>query len=122
MMVRIEYEAKKAVEEPVFGISIYDKRDNNYFGINTELAKFATSEVRNRGVIEFQIDSLNLPGGKYTMTVAIHSKDHQSQYHWQDRLYSFVVENTTGSVGLVHLPGRWKWAEAKLEESGYGCT
>lgn len=114
MIIKIEYEARSAIKDPVFGISVFDKRDNNYFGINTELNKFSTGTVSGVGAIEFQVDSLNLPGGKYSMTVAIHSRDHQVQYHWQDRLYAFVVEDPFGSVGLVHIPGMWRFAGTRV--------
>ena len=45
--------------------------------------------------------------GKYYLTLATHSMTGEP-YDWHDKLYSFVVFNSTEDLGLFEVPCKWK--------------
>jgi ABC-type polysaccharide/polyol phosphate transport system ATPase subunit len=104
MIIRIHYEAKKPIEDPVFGLGVFDQRDAKCFGTNTELRQYETGRVTGKGVAEFDLKSLSMLDGKYTLTLAIHSSLSASIYHWQERYYSFEVYNDYRDEGNLFIP------------------
>ena len=41
--------------------------------------------------------------GQYFITVAVHSRDEQVQYHWLERQISFKVFSLSIDTGVLHL-------------------
>lgn len=98
----------RAPAEPHVGILIQDRFGQDIFGTNTfHLRQHLDLKADDACTITFFFERLNLGPGKYTLTVAAHSRDTHIQecYHWMDRARSFEV--VTGGdfafVGLVRL-------------------
>lgn len=104
MIMRVHYEARQTIEEPVFGFGVYDQRDVKVFGTNTELRGQKTGIVSGTGVAEFDLKTISMLDGKYTLTVAIHSSRSVNIYHWQERYYSFEVYNEYRDEGNIFIP------------------
>lgn len=106
LSIEVGFKANQPVKDPVFGIALYDKMDTHCFGTNTRLKGFETGEIEGEGAIKFYISHLPMLEGDFFLTTAIHSADNRKTYHWQERFYSFQVENPTDDVGLFSLPIR----------------
>ena len=104
MKVRIYYEAREPIVDPVFGFSLDDYRGFTAFGTNTALKGLEMGTVTGDGVVEFDLKSLPMLEGRYLVSVAAHSRDEQTVYHWQDKLYQFEMKSDIDDVGLLYIP------------------
>ncbi|MBU4174680.1 MAG: ABC transporter ATP-binding protein [Actinobacteria bacterium] len=104
MKVRVCYEAREPIVDPVFGFSLDDYRGFTAFGTNTALKGLEMGTVAGDGVVEFDLKSLPMLEGRYLVSVAAHSRDEQTVYHWQDKLYQFEMKSDIDDVGLLYIP------------------
>lgn len=113
MIMRIHYKANQAIKDPVFGFGFFDQRDTRIFGTNTKLREFSVGTINGEGIAEFDLGVLSMLDGKYTVTVAIHSRDGEKVYHWQERFYVFEVMNSYQDEGDVFIPVAFKLIPGK---------
>jgi len=104
--IRLRYYAPKLVEEPVFGVAIYDVDGLQCFGTNTELKNAPVESVEGVGHIDLLIEKIPMIEGKFLLTVAVHSKDN-IHYDWWDKKYSFNVARSGRDAGLFDIPCKW---------------
>lgn len=105
MTIRMQFKAHKLIDEPVFGISIYDNDGTRIAGTNTLLSGCHVEKVNGPGVFEFVIEKIPMLYGKFSLSPAITSVDYKTTYHWQESKYYFTVRSNNQEVGTVFLPG-----------------
>lgn len=113
MHIEIHYRAHQRVEQPVFGFSIKSADGVHVFGSNTQLEKYPIDAVTGVGVVAIRIDPLTIKSGSFFLSFAIHSQDHQTQYHRREDWLAFSVIDKTGREGLFHLDNQWSWSGDK---------
>jgi energy-coupling factor transporter ATP-binding protein EcfA2 len=106
VVVRIRYRARTRIEEPVFGFGISDSEGRLISGTNTQIEGVHVPALEGDGVVDVSIGPLNLARGRYHLSLALHSADHQTHYHRVDNGWSFSVASSSGHEG-VHIPCRW---------------
>jgi lipopolysaccharide transport system ATP-binding protein len=106
MKIIISYHANEPIDNPVFGIALYDERDLFCYGTNTDIQGLDLGKIIADGKIEVDIPSLSLVSGKFLLTVAIHTKDHVP-YDWHDKKYVFTIINSGKVSGIFDLKGEW---------------
>jgi lipopolysaccharide transport system ATP-binding protein len=106
LAINIIFRAPEPVDDPVFGIAVYNEEGLLCYGSNTDIARLAMGMVSGEGEIEVKVPRLSFISGKYLLTVAAHAKDN-IPYDWHDKLYSFRVINTGNVIGLVDLNCEW---------------
>lgn len=104
LRIRVNYRANVPVEDPVFGFSIDDYRGFTAYGTNTRLKGLDLGTVTGEGYVQFDLTSLPMLEGRYLVSVAIHSRDEETVYHWLDRHVPFEVKSDLGDVGLLYVP------------------
>ena len=104
MTIRIEYFAKSAVTRPVFGVSIGERDGSVVYGTNSCIEGQHIECVEGVGFADFTITHIPILHGRYPITIAIHSEDGKTDYHWQRDLYSITVYNDQGYEGSFRLP------------------
>ncbi len=57
MKINLSYTAKEKVEDPVFGIALYDENGLYCYGTNTDIHNISLGEINGTGVIELDIPS-----------------------------------------------------------------
>ena len=107
MKIRMLYSAPELVEEPVFGVAIYNVNGLQCFGTNTELKNTPIKSVEGVGHVDLIIEKIPMIEGKFLVTVAVQSKDN-IHYDWLDKQYSFNVARSGGDTGLFDIPCKWK--------------
>ncbi|HEY9204687.1 MAG TPA: ABC transporter ATP-binding protein [Candidatus Methanoperedens sp.] len=107
MKIRIVFNAKKTIEDLVFGLIIYNENGIYCYGTNTELKKYPINNVLGKNEIDFVIDRIPMYQGKYYLTIAAHSISGEP-FDWHDKLHSFNVFNPTEDLGLFEVPCRWE--------------
>ena len=105
MRIRVAYRANEPVEDPVFGFSIDDYRGYTAYGTNTRLKGLNLGTVSGEGYVDFDLKALPMLDGRYLVSVAIHSRDEQTEYHWLEKLFPFDMHSDiTEDVGLLYIP------------------
>lgn len=104
MRIRVSYFAREPTADPVFGFSIDDYRGFTAFGTNTALRGLELGTVLGDGVVEFNLMSLPMLEGRYLVSVAVHSRDEKTVYHWLEKLYQFDMHSDIDDVGLLYIP------------------
>ncbi|MBS3909182.1 MAG: ABC transporter ATP-binding protein [Actinobacteria bacterium] len=106
MTLAVHFEATNPVEEPNFGIAIYDLRGNHCFGTNTQLKRYKTGIVNGAGIMYFHLEHLPMLEGKFYISLAVQSADEKVTYHWLDRYLLFEVDNPSDDIGAFYIPVR----------------
>jgi ABC-type polysaccharide/polyol phosphate transport system ATPase subunit len=112
MRVRLRFDAHERIADPVFGFSVADYQGKLCYGSNTDIEGAAIGPIEGPGAVELSVEPLNLMRGKFFLSLALHSRDHQTQYHRLDHAYAFWVVSDTLAEGFVELRHRWKRLEA----------
>jgi len=106
MTVRIRYDAKERIEDPIFGIALYDEQDRHLFGTNTELKDHPIESVQGSGYVDLAVSRIPMLSGRFLLTVAAHTRDGKP-YDWIDKQYFFEVVPSGRDAGIVEVPCRW---------------
>jgi ABC-type polysaccharide/polyol phosphate transport system ATPase subunit len=111
MRVRIRFEAHEPIADPVFGFSMADYQGKLCYGSNTAIAGTEVGPIDGSGSVELTLEPLNLMRGKFFLSLALHSRDHQVHYHRLDHAWTFWVVSDTLAEGFVELPSTWRRLE-----------
>jgi ABC-type polysaccharide/polyol phosphate transport system ATPase subunit len=109
---RISYLTHERIPQPVFGVGIHRDDGTHVSGPNTRLGNYDIPFIEGAGVIEYQVDHLNLLPGAYELSVSLSVYDHEveHQYDYQSRAYPFWVvthPDVPEIYGTTFLPSRW---------------
>jgi len=115
LSVEINYQASEKILDPIFGFGISSMDGKVCFGTNTLIENAPISFVEGEGKIVLTIEKLNLLQGKYYFSFAVHSRDHQTQYHRLDNQFYIFVSSLRKAEGTVQLDCSWQLPET-LEE------
>jgi ABC-2 type transport system ATP-binding protein len=96
-------DAHEPVDEPVVGVAIYNHLDALVYGTNTAMRDVPLGLVDGRRRIRFSFGPIPMIEGQYFITVAVHSRDEQIQFHWLERQVSFKVFSLSIDTGVLHL-------------------
>lgn len=106
-VISVEFTSQKELSDITVGIMIRDKYGQDIFGTNTYHHNVKiTTNPQERSVCKFIFD-MNIAPGKYSVTAAIHTKDHHLDkcMHWADNIGVFEVSGVEGNYfsGLCKL-------------------
>ena len=101
--MELEIEAAEPVDDPVVGVAIYNHLDQLVYGTNTALRNVDLGRVQGRRRIRIDFGPIPMVEGQYFVTVAAHSRDELTQYHWLERQLSFKVFSAATDAGALHL-------------------
>lgn len=110
MIARIEYQAPRRVERPVFGVAIHRRDGLHITGPNTKSSGYEIDAVEGRGAIDFIADRLPLREGVYQFTATVYDYDCLHPYDHHDRAYTFRVNRSAAKevLGMLEIPCRWE--------------
>jgi ABC-2 type transport system ATP-binding protein len=94
---------RQPVDDPVVGVAIYNHLDTLVYGTNTALRNVELGCVSHPTRVRFEFGALPMVEGQYFITVAVHSRDELTQYHWLERQISFKVFSPSGEPGVLHM-------------------
>jgi hypothetical protein len=105
--VRIAMAVHQQVDDLVCGVSVHRADGYTLAGTNTFIGHMplVCPPAGASFEVDYAIPSLNLLGGHYRLTCAVHSSHHV--YDHLDQMYEFDVTDETGRIGLFELGGSW---------------
>lgn len=108
LRVEMDVETEHPVETPTFGIAVHSAEDVLLYGTNTGLDAFPVERLDGHATVAFAIPALPLHEGRFTVTIAVHSHDERTIYHWRDRWLEFSVFQQGPGIGPVDMTGEWR--------------
>ena len=112
MKLQIEYQAYQSVDSLEVGLAIHRQDGVHITGPNTTFDGLDIKVNPGFGGVVYSIPSLPLLEGLYNITVALVNRDGNLILDYQDRFYSFRIENRGHNFpekyGLMTLGGKWK--------------
>jgi lipopolysaccharide transport system ATP-binding protein len=107
MTIRIEYDVYEAVDDLQIGIAVYSDNDIMCYGTNTDIRGYVVDNALGSNEINLIIYNLTMMEGKFHLTVAAHSKEHEP-YDWRNKQFSFNVVKNGNDAGFFDIPCEWK--------------
>lgn len=108
-VIRLCYQARKLVEDPVFGIAIHTPTGVEISGPNTARGGYDIDCVEGEGEVDFVGDSLPLLPGTYVVSAAVHNRSQTCMYDYRERMKFFTVVPRVGEApGMFDLAARWE--------------
>ncbi len=105
--VAITYQARRPVDDPVFGIGIFRRDGICCYGTNTAIDGLALPKLEGDGEVGVGLERLDLVEGEYLLDVAVHARDgHAYDYH--SGLYPFAIRSRIKETGVARLAHRWR--------------
>jgi homopolymeric O-antigen transport system ATP-binding protein len=110
LTIRIRYDAKERVEEPVFGLGFRTETGVMVAGPFTRFASFSTGVLHGEGSVDFVIDRFPLLPGVWQLSVAILDESMLHTYDQLEQIYKFNVQpgESIERFGVVDLNGTWR--------------
>ena len=107
IIVRINYVARKRIENPIFEIWFHSADGTRFAQHSTDWDHFSCQAIDGKGYIDFVVNSLPLVPGRYSVGISITASDKVTRYHWQPKRYWITVNSANFGNGLVFLPHEW---------------
>jgi hypothetical protein len=115
LTIQMRYQAKAAVENPVFGLALHRSDGLHITGPNTKFGNLPIPRTDGEGIVEYTIAQLPLLPGRYEISVAAHDAADTEMFDYHDRMYSFVVSpgGTEERYGLMRMGGQWRLIQSQ---------
>lgn len=106
LCIRIDYTARKRMEDVVFGIAIYRNDQTYIYGTNTLIDYSTPSTLEGKGHINLKIESMPVNAGVYTIDLAFHRPDGFNYDFWREAC-RIEIQNPKSEVGIISLSHEW---------------
>jgi ABC-type polysaccharide/polyol phosphate transport system ATPase subunit len=104
LALEVDLEAHESVDDPVVSFALHDGTNQFVFGGDTARAGVDLGRIEDGRRVRFRLGPIPFTGGKFWVTVAVHSRDHQRVFHVQDQRYSFEVAQIEGRRDQSYMP------------------
>jgi ABC-type glutathione transport system ATPase component len=104
LSLEIDLKAHEPIEDPVVSFALHDGANNFIFGGDTAREGSALGRVEGDHRVRFRMGPIPFTGGKYWVTIGVHSRDNARVYHVQDQRYSFEVRQREGYRDQTYMP------------------
>lgn len=104
LTIDVDLEAHETVQDPVVSVALHDGTNQFVFGCDTARAGADLGRLDGGRHVRFHLGPIPFTGGKYWVTIAVHSRDHQRVFHVQDQRYSFEVAQIEGRREQSYMP------------------
>ncbi|MGH2573314.1 MAG: ABC transporter ATP-binding protein [Actinomycetota bacterium] len=104
LVIQMDLKASRPVEDPVVSFAIHDDQNQFVYGTNTDWRRTPIPRLEGKQRVQFILKSLPFVGGRYYVTLGVHSRDARQVYHVQEQHYSFDVIRGEENPGAVFIP------------------
>ncbi len=110
IVARIHYNAKKKIENPVFGVAIHTQDGIHISGPNTETSRYDINNIYGDGFVDFVMLSIKLFSGSYQLSVSLYEKYKETtHFDYKNREYVFkIISNEKNQYGIIKLEHIWR--------------
>jgi ABC-2 type transport system ATP-binding protein len=102
--MQVDIRASEPVEDPVLSFALHDATNAFVFGDDTAALGTSLGTVEGLRRVSFDLGPIPVTGGKYWITLGLHSRDTTRVYHVLDERYSFEVQQADGRRDQLSIP------------------
>jgi ABC-2 type transport system ATP-binding protein len=102
--MRVDIRASEPVDDPVLSFALHDATNAFVFGDDTAALGMSLGTVEGLRRVSFDLGPIPVTGGKYWITLGLHSRDTTRVYHVLDERYSFEVHQADGRRDQLSIP------------------
>jgi ABC-2 type transport system ATP-binding protein/lipopolysaccharide transport system ATP-binding protein len=109
LTIRVHYDVKEPVTEPVFGLAFHHESGAHIAGPNSQEGGTVAGTVSEPGYVDYHFDRLPLSAGIFVITTGIVDSSQTHVFDYRDQAFELRVQPGTGpdAPGMVRLDGRW---------------
>ncbi len=109
LTVRIAFEARQPVDDPVFGLAFHTEAGVLVTGPNSEFGGVRAGRVAGSGHVDYALPALPLTPSAYLVSAAITDRTMQHVFDYRDRAFTLAVQpgRSPDRNGVVTLDGQW---------------
>jgi lipopolysaccharide transport system ATP-binding protein len=109
LTIRVQYDVKEPVTEPVFGLAFHHESGAHIAGPNSQEGGTIAGTVSEAGYVDYQFERLPLSPGIFVITAGIVDSSQTHVFDYRDQAFELRVQPGTGpeAPGIVRLDGRW---------------
>lgn len=109
LKVRVHYEARQPVVDPVVGIAIYTENKIHITGSNSRMGELRLGTLTGTGYIEWDLGDCPLNPGTYLVRAGMNDWSMSHTYDYWEHGPDLVVRPGTASMyrGIVGFPAHW---------------
>jgi len=104
LTIQVDVRAIDPVDDPVVSFALHDATNAFMFGYDTATSGLDLGRLQGSRRIRFDVGPIPVTGGKYWLTLGVHSRDNARVYHVQDERYSFEVRQADGRRDQLTFP------------------
>jgi lipopolysaccharide transport system ATP-binding protein len=115
LTIRVQYDVKEPVTEPVFGLAFHHESGVHIAGPNSQEGGTVAGTVSEPGHVDYHFDRLPFGAGIYVVTVGIVDSSQTHVFDYRDQAFELRVQPGTGpdAPGMVRLNGSWSGTHLK---------
>jgi ABC-2 type transport system ATP-binding protein len=102
--MQVDIRAAEPVDDPVLSFALHDATNAFVFGDDTAALGMSLGTVEGLRRVSFDLGPIPVTGGKYWITLGLHSRDTTRVYHVLDERYSFEVHQADGRRDQLSIP------------------
>lgn len=107
LTLRIGYETREPLAEPVIGMAIHRSDGVLCFGCSTRELGDAPAAIDGAGELSFNINRLDLLPGSYNFSISFHNDSDSETFDYHDRKYRFRVVAGPKNSGIFRQEHDW---------------
>jgi ABC-2 type transport system ATP-binding protein len=104
LTIQIDLKANRPVDNPVISFALHDENNKFVFGTNTGWKGLEFHPFEGKKRLRFHLRSLPFVGGKFWVTLGVHSVDAKTVYHVQEQRSAFTVGAAAENPGQIFIP------------------
>jgi lipopolysaccharide transport system ATP-binding protein len=115
LQITIAFNATQTIHRPIFSISLSKKETGEIcFDSNTKITNTFIEKIEGNGIINMQLDRIDLLNGEYFINIGIYEQNwsYAYDYHWH--AYSLFIRKRACTTGMLDPPHHWEFGDKKV--------
>jgi ABC-2 type transport system ATP-binding protein len=104
LIIQLDLRASHFVDQPVVSFALHDDQNQFVFGTNTDWRGMYFDLPEGKHRLQFVLPSIPMVGGRYYVSVGVHSRDARATFHTIQQAVAFDVLRGSENPGAVFIP------------------
>lgn len=109
LKIQVKYKRNNdKLKDSVFGFGIFRNDGLNCYGTNTFIDNFEKIKIQNEGIVEIEIEKIQLLEGNYYLDIAFHD-EYGKPYDYIRKITSFNIYSNIKDTGVFRIKHEFKY-------------
>jgi ABC-2 type transport system ATP-binding protein len=120
LRIVIDVHPNAVLEDVAVGFAISDERDQLVYRTDTGKTRASVAPLSRPIQVEFEIPSLPMLDGRYSVSLGLHNIERTVEYHWMERAHKFEIRSKGEAEGLIFLGAVCRITELQTAKASSG--